>query len=91
MNQEDDFGLYESHMPQEAFHLEMDLYDTGMYSNLLCIPCDGVFIVVSNNEHLTSLIKDGIGADAWEQRDGQLEDEILEKLAIALEEYIRSQ
>ena len=91
MTEDDDFDLYEPQMPQEAFHLEMDLYDTGEYYNLLFIPCNDVFIVVSNNEHFTTMAENGEGTDTWEQRDGQVEDEIFEKLAIALGEYIANQ
>lgn len=88
---EEDFDLDEPQMPQEAFHLEMDLYDTGEYYNLLLIPCNDVFIVVSENEHFTTMSRSGEGTDAWEQRDGQIEDEIFEKLATALGNYIDNQ
>ena len=91
MTEEYDFDLFEPKMPQEAFHLEKDLYDTGEYYNLLFIPCNDVFIVVSNNEHFTTMVQNGEGADTWEQRDGQVEDEIFEKLGMALDEYINSQ
>jgi hypothetical protein len=91
MNEENDFDIEQPQMPQEAFHLEMDLYDTGEYYNLLFIPCNDVFIVVSENEHLTTMVSNGPGVDAWEQRDGQIEDEVFEKLAIALGEYINNQ
>ena len=87
MTEKDDFDFYEPQMPLEAFHLEMDLYDTGEYYNLLFIPCNDVFIVVSNNEHFTTISKSGEGTDAWEQQDGQVEDEIFEKLSFALSEY----
>lgn len=88
MIEEEDFELDEPQTPQEAFHLEMDLYDTGEYYNLLFIPCNDVFIVVTENEHFTTMVRNGDGTDAWEQRDGQIEDEIFEKLAIALGNYI---
>ncbi|HEY4194646.1 MAG TPA: hypothetical protein VGM63_03865 [Mucilaginibacter sp.] len=91
MIEEEDFELDEPQMPQEAFHLEMDLYDTGDYYNLLFIPCNDVFIVVSENEHFTTMVRNGDGTDAWEQRDGQIEDEVFEKLAIALGNYIDNQ
>lgn len=91
MIEDDEFDPGESQMPQEAFHLEMDLHDTGDYYNLLFIPCNDVFIVVSNNEHFTTMARNGTGADAWEQQDGQLEDEIFEKLSVALSEYIDNQ
>lgn len=87
MTEDDDFDFYEPQMPQEAFHLEIDLYDTGEYYNLLFIPCNDVFIVVSNNEHFTTMLKSE-GTEAWEQQDGQVEDEIFEKLSAALDEYI---
>ncbi len=90
MTEDDDYDLYGPQMPQEAFHLEMDLYDTGDYYNLLFIPCNDVFIVVSNNQHLTTMGQNGSGVDAWEQRDGQVEDEVFEKLAIALDGYINN-
>lgn len=88
---DDNLDIYEAQMPQEPFHLEMDLYDTGDYYNLLFIPCNDEFIVVSNNEHFTTMVQNGEGPDAWDQRDGQVEDEIFEKLAIALGEYINNQ
>lgn len=91
MTEEEEFELDEPQMPQEAFHLEMDLYDTGEYYNLLFIPCNDVFIVVSENEHFTTMARNGEGTDAWEQRDGQIEDEIFEKLATALGNYIDNQ
>ncbi|WPU96934.1 hypothetical protein SNE25_15540 [Mucilaginibacter sabulilitoris] len=91
MIEEEDFELDEPQMPQEAFHLEMDLYDTGDYYNLLFIPCNDVFIVVTENEHFTTMVRNGEGTDAWEQRDGQIEDEVFEKLAIALGNYIDNQ
>jgi hypothetical protein len=91
MANEDEFDLEEPQMPQEAFHLELDLYDTGDYYNLLFIPCNEVFIVVSDNEHFTTMSRNGEGSDAWEQSDGQIEDEVFEKLAIALAEYIDNQ
>lgn len=84
----DDFDFEERQMPQEAFHLELDLYDTGDYHNLLFIPCNDVFIVVSNNEHFTTMTRSSGGADAWEQLDGQIEDEVFEKLAVGLSNYI---
>lgn len=91
MNDENDFDLDEPQMPQEAFHLELDLYDTGDYYNLLFIPCNDVFIVVSDNEHFTTIVRNGEDLDAWEQRDGQIEDEIFEKIAAALGSYIDNQ
>lgn len=84
----DDFDFEERQMPQEAFHLELDLYDTGDYHNLLFIPCNDVFIVVSNNEHFTTMTRSSGGADAWEQLDGQIEDEVFENLAVSLSNYI---
>ena len=91
MSEEFEYEMDEPQMPQEAFHLEMDLYDTGEFYNLLFIPCNDVFIVVTENEHLTTMVSNGTGTDAWEQRDGQIEDEVFEKLAIALGDYIRNQ
>lgn len=84
----DDFDFEERQMPQEAFHLELDLYDTGDYHNLLFIPCNDVFIVVSNNEHFTTMTRSSGEADAWAQLDGQIEDEVFEKLTIGLSNYI---
>jgi hypothetical protein len=48
----------------------MDLYDTGDYYGLLFIPCNDVLIVVSNNEHFTTMVQNGEGTDAREQWDG---------------------
>ena len=91
MATEDEFDQDEVQMPQEAFHLELDLYDTGDYYNLLFIPCNEVFIVVSENEHFTTMSRNGEGTDAWEQSDGQIEDEVFERLAVALGDYIDNQ
>lgn len=55
----EDFDFHEPQMPQEAFHLELDRYDIGEYANLLFIPCNDAFIVVANNEHLTTLVRNG--------------------------------
>ena len=88
MLEDDDLDIDEPQMPQEAFHVEVDLYDTGEYYNLLVIPCNDVFIVVSNNEHFTTMMQNGDGQGAWEQQDGQIEDEIFEKLTAALSAYI---
>ena len=85
---DEDFDFEEKQMPEEAFHLELDLYDTGDYHNLLFIPCNDVFIVVTNNEHFTTMRRSGAGADAWEQIDGQIDDEVFEKLAVGLSSYI---
>lgn len=88
---EDEYlDYYELEMPQEAFHVEIDLYNSGEYYNLLIIPCNDVFIVVVNNEHFTTMVQNGDNVDAWEQRDGQIEDEIFEKLAISLNEYLNN-
>lgn len=91
MTAEENFEFDEPQMPQEAFHLEVDLYDTGEYYNLLFIPCNDVFIVVSESQHFTTMALNGEGGATWEQRDGQVEDEVFEKLAIALTDYIDNQ
>jgi hypothetical protein len=76
--------------PQEAFHIETDLEDTGNYSSLLIIPCHDAYVIVSGNEHLCTLARTCHAPDCWEQREGALEDEVVEKLGSDIDSYLRS-
>jgi len=87
---DEDFEFEERLSPQEAFHIEIDLYDTGDYSNLLVIPCNENFVVVAGNEHLCTLVKTCDEPECWEQQDGNLEDESIEKIGSALTAYINA-
>ena len=69
MIEEEDLDLCEPQIPHEVFNFEIDLYDTGEYHNLLFIPSGNVFIVVSNNEHFTTMAQNGrferLGTTRW--------------------------
>ncbi|MFD0793619.1 hypothetical protein ACFQZX_08315 [Mucilaginibacter litoreus] len=90
MTEEDDFEFSEHTTLQEAFHIELDLYETGDYSNLLVVPCNDNYIIVSGNEHLCTLTKTCDAPECWEQQDGSLEDELVEKIGAAISGYIQS-
>jgi hypothetical protein len=90
MDNTDDFEFEDKEQPQEAFHIELDLYDGGDYSNLLVIPCNEAFIIVGGNEHLCTLVKTCDDPECWEQQDGSLEEEMVEKLGIAISGYINA-
>ena len=70
---------------EEAFHIEVDFYDTGDLTSLLVIPCNDTYIVVSNNEHLCTLTHTCKEVDCWEQQDGTLDDELVERVGAAIQ------
>jgi hypothetical protein len=70
---------------EEAFHIEVDFYDTGDFSSMLVIPCNDTYIVVANNEHLCTLIHTCKDPDCWEQQDGTLDDELVERVGAAIQ------
>lgn len=88
MNEMDEFEFEASEQPEEAFHIEVDLYETGDYSRLLVVPCNDTYIVVSGDEHLCTLQKTCDEPECWEQTDGTIEDELVERLGLAISGYI---
>lgn len=76
--------------PQEAFHIEADIYDSGDYSNLLVMPSNDAFIIVSGNEHLCTIAKTCDAPEYWEQREGSLEDDVVENIGREVSNYISS-
>ena len=91
MNEMDEFEFEASEQPEEAFHIEIDLYETGDYSNLLVVPCNDTYILVSGDEHLCTLQKTCDEPECWEQTDGLLEDELVERIGSAISNYISQQ
>jgi hypothetical protein len=81
---------FEQEQPQEAFHIEADLYDNGEFSNMLVIPCNDSYIVVGNNEHICTLVHTCNEVECWEQQEGGLDEEIVEKIGAAIQGYIDS-
>jgi hypothetical protein len=71
---------------EEAFHIEVDFYDTGDLSSMLVIPCNDTYIVVANNEHLCTLVHTCKEVECWEQQDGTLDDELVERVGAAIEQ-----
>jgi hypothetical protein len=88
MNEMDEFEFEASEQPEEAFHIEIDLYETGDYSNLLVVPCNDTYIVVTGDEHLCTLQKTCDEPECWEQTDGLIEDDLVERIGLAISGYI---
>ena len=88
MNETDEFEFEATQQPEEAFHIEVDLYETGDYSNLLVVPCNDTYIVVSGDEHLCTLQKTCDEPECWEETDGLIDDELVERLGLAISGYI---
>ncbi len=88
MDEMEEFEFETREQPEEAFHIELDFYDTGDYSNFLVIPCNDTFIVVADNEHLCTIIKTCDDPVCWEQQDGTLDEEMVEKIGMAISGYI---
>jgi hypothetical protein len=83
-------SLAESPLPEEPFHIEADIYDSGDYANLLVIPANGSYIVVGNNDHIATLVKTCDDPVCWEQQDGCLDEEVVEKLGQEISNYTGS-
>lgn len=87
MDDDDFLSDGEERLPGEPFHIEADLYDTGDYSRLLVAPCDTRYIVVLNNEHLCTLTYTCNDADCRELEEGNIDDELVEKIGAAIKAY----
>jgi len=74
--------------PDEPFHIEADIYDTGDYATLLVIPSSESFIVVGDNEHLATLVNTCEGPPCWEQTEGSLDDDVVELIGQQITGYI---
>ncbi|WP_374164119.1 hypothetical protein [Arcticibacter sp. MXS-1] len=70
--------------PDEPFYIEADLYDSGDYVRLLVVPCDTRYVLVLNDEHLCTLQLTCDEPVCWEQEDGTLDDEVVERLGAAI-------
>jgi hypothetical protein len=80
----------EKRMPEEPFHIEADIYDTGDYATLLVIPSADTFIVVDNNEHLVTLVNTCPGQACWEQLEGGLDDDLVELIGQQISAYVEA-
>lgn len=74
----------------EPFHIEADIYNSGEYAHLLVIPSGGQYIVVGDNEHLTTLVKTCDEPECWDQVDGSIDDEVVELLGREIGSYTGS-
>ncbi|WP_158827807.1 hypothetical protein [Mucilaginibacter lacusdianchii] len=85
--QEDNFDDldFDKEHNEESFHIEVDFYDTGDLSSMLVIPCNDAYIVVSNNEHLCTLVRTCKEIECWEQQEGTLDEELVEKVGAAIQ------
>ncbi|WP_345951420.1 hypothetical protein ABDD95_08295 [Mucilaginibacter sp. PAMB04274] len=70
---------------EESFRIEVDFYDTGDLSNMLVIPCNDTYIVVANDEHLCTLVHTCKEIECWEQQDGALDDDLVERIGAAIQ------
>lgn len=84
---DEEFDFEREHVPEAPFHVEVDLYETGDYSRLLIVPCNDSYVVVHGDEHLCTLIHTCKEVECWEQEDGMLEEEIVEKIGSAIKSY----
>lgn len=84
---EEDFEFQENQIEGTPFHIEVDLYETGDYSRLLVVPCNERFVIVHNDEHLCTLTHTCEDPDCWEQEDGMLDEEMVEKVGAAIKSY----
>jgi hypothetical protein len=87
---DDELLTEDTSYPQEAFHIEAELSDTGDYSSLLVIPCNDAYVVVSGNEHLCTLARTCDAPECWEQCEGALDNEVVEKLGAEINSYLQS-
>jgi hypothetical protein len=85
--QEDNFDDLDFNEPDSegAFHIEVDFYDTGELASMLVIPYNDAYIVVSNDEHLCTLIHTCKEIECWEQQDGTLDDELVERIGAGIQ------
>lgn len=85
---EDDFSFEEElKLPEEPFHIEADVYDTGDYSRLLVVPCNDKYMVILNDDHLCTLVQSCDQPDCWELEDGDVDEELVERLGTAIKGY----
>ncbi len=85
---DEDFDFEQEKQPEIPFHVEVDLYDTGDYSRILVVPCNSVYHVVHNDEHLCTLVHTCEEVECWEQEDGTLDEELVEKIGAAIKAFI---
>lgn len=84
---EDDFEFEDNNIVEGPFHIEVDLYDTGDFSRLLVVPCDSNYVIVHNDEHLCTLVHSCEEIECWEQEDGSLDEELVEKIGEAIKSF----
>ena len=84
----EDFDFEEENIPEAPFHIEVDLYDTGDHSRLLVVPCNDSYVVVHQDEHLCTLVHTCKEVECWTQEDGTLDDELVEKIGLAIKGYL---
>ncbi|WP_295768466.1 hypothetical protein [uncultured Mucilaginibacter sp.] len=80
-----DFDEFDNSADEGAFHIELDFYDSDNLISMLVIPCNDAYIVVSNNEHLCTLVHTCKEIECWEQQEGTLDDELVEKVGAAIQ------
>ncbi|NCD71194.1 hypothetical protein [Mucilaginibacter agri] len=73
--------------PEGPFKISFDLYENGKETNLLVLPCNETYIVVKNDEHLCTIVKTFDQPDYWELQEGNLKEEVVEKMGAAISKY----
>jgi hypothetical protein len=84
---DEELEFEENNVQEGPFHIEVDLYETGDYSRLLVVPSNDNYVVVHNDEHLCTLAHVCEEPDCWQQEDGMLDDEMVEKIGEAIKSY----
>jgi hypothetical protein len=57
------------------------LFDTGDYARVLVVPCNDKYYCI-RREHLYTLIHTCQETEGWQQEDGSLDEEIVEKIGL---------
>jgi hypothetical protein len=84
---EEEFESEEQETPDSPFYIEVDLFETGDHSRLIVVPCNDSFVVINNDEHLCTLVHTCKEVECWEQEDGALDEELVERIGMAIKQY----
>ena len=77
----------EERVPEGPFYIEVDLFETGDQSRLMVVPCSESYVMIHNDEHLCTLVHTCKEVECWEQEDGSLDEELVERIGMAIEQY----
>lgn len=73
--------------PDTPFYIKVDLYEIGEFNQLLVVPGSNSYVIVNNNEHLCTPAAADEKSKVWEQEDGTLDEEVMERIGPAIKTY----